>query len=401
MDGTAVSSPESGNHRRRHERASGLQVKERAGHWHVHGTLRAAGRSIRVRQSTGLPADRPREEAEAIRVRIEADLLDQVVHGRPPRVAFAAAAVEWLKSADPRPTDIRNAKALGAHFGTMDLADITTAAIAGYARTRQAGLAPATVNRTLNTLRSILHFAQRLGWLEDVPHMERPKVKRRSIDKWLDAEDLMLIIGCAAPHLQASLALMADTGCRVSEAIYLPISDLILAEDRARAIFRDTKNGDTYGAPIREWAAQLISAHLGNRTTGPVFVTDKGEPYADRKHQGGGQIKVGFRAAKRRARRTLLLEARRQPIGSQTRQRLVARARNVWAATPHWLRHNLASHLLMNGESVRTVMEAGRWKTASLVLDTYGHLAPDHVRHAVDRLPFGTSLTHGPAVDAK
>jgi site-specific recombinase XerD len=53
--------------------------------------------------------------------------------------------------------------------------------------------------------------------------------------------------------------------------------------------------------------------------------------------------------------------------------------------TWHGLRHTFASRLAMAGVDLRTIQELGGWKTLSMV-QRYAHLAPGHLRAAVDRL---------------
>jgi integrase len=56
--------------------------------------------------------------------------------------------------------------------------------------------------------------------------------------------------------------------------------------------------------------------------------------------------------------------------------------------TWHGLRHSFASRLVMNGVDLLTVKELGGWKTLAMV-QRYAHLAPDHLRAAVDGLVRG------------
>jgi integrase len=53
--------------------------------------------------------------------------------------------------------------------------------------------------------------------------------------------------------------------------------------------------------------------------------------------------------------------------------------------TWHSRRHTFASRLVMAGVDVRTIQELGGWKTLAMV-QRYAHLAPQHLRAAVDRL---------------
>jgi site-specific recombinase XerD len=53
--------------------------------------------------------------------------------------------------------------------------------------------------------------------------------------------------------------------------------------------------------------------------------------------------------------------------------------------TWHGNRHTFASRLVMAGVDLRTVQELGGWKSLKMV-QRYSHLAPDHLRGAVERL---------------
>jgi integrase len=53
--------------------------------------------------------------------------------------------------------------------------------------------------------------------------------------------------------------------------------------------------------------------------------------------------------------------------------------------TWHGNRHTFASRLVMAGVDLRAVQELGGWKSLRMV-ERYGHLAPDHLRAAVERL---------------
>ena len=53
--------------------------------------------------------------------------------------------------------------------------------------------------------------------------------------------------------------------------------------------------------------------------------------------------------------------------------------------TWHCNRHTFASRLVMAGVDLRTVQTLGGWRTLAMV-QRYSHLAPDHLRQAVERL---------------
>ncbi len=78
-----------------------------------------------------------------------------------------------------------------------------------------------------------------------------------------------------------------------------------------------------------------------------------------------------FPAAVERARK--VLEAAGQPAG------------HLEAYTWHGNRHTFASRLVMAGVDLRTVQQLGGWQSLAMV-QRYAHLAPDHLRAAVERL---------------
>src|SRR5690606_15666192 len=99
----------------------GLQIKDRDGHWHIIGTVRANGRSIRVRQSSRLPA-RPEtwDAAERLRLDAEREAWDSIIEGRNPSVPVAIAADHYLSAPRARPlgaTTNMHVKKIAVAFG--------------------------------------------------------------------------------------------------------------------------------------------------------------------------------------------------------------------------------------------------------------------------------------------
>jgi integrase len=65
--------------------------------------------------------------------------------------------------------------------------------------------------------------------------------------------------------------------------------------------------------------------------------------------------------------------------------------------TWHGLRHTFASRLVMAGVDLLTVKELGRWRTLAMV-QRHAHLAPNHLRAAVERL-VGSAHEPSPAAE--
>lgn len=376
MDRESISGAAGRNSQRKRRKKGGLKLFQQDGSWHVTGTLRIDGRSVRIRKSLGLPADRPDHEAEAARAKLETEKIAEALSGVCPSRAFAAVALEWLQYVQPGPADVMFAKIWTKYFGMRLVRDIRTEDVTRFVCAKLSSRSPATVNRYINNLHSILQFSVRMGWTKSVPHIERPKIKKATINKFLSIEELERLLELTAPHAANILALMMVTGCRVSEAVYLQISDVSLAEGRERVVFRNTKNGTTRGAVLHRFAIPFIEAAIKGRQEGPVFFTHRGKPYREKEGEGG-QIKTAFHHARAR------LVQEMAAAGKSERAKLIAKS------SPHWLRHSFASLLIAQGVGIKTVMEAGGWKTSRLVMETYGHLAPDATRDAVTELDFG------------
>jgi len=66
--------------------------------------------------------------------------------------------------------------------------------------------------------------------------------------------------------------------------------------------------------------------------------------------------------------------------------------------TWHALRHTFASRLVAAGVDLRTVQELGGWRTLSMV-QRYGHLSPDHLAAAVEKIVAAPSAVAPRAVN--
>src|SRR5690606_5385525 len=106
-----------------------LKASKRGGFWHVVGTVRTAGRSIRVRKSTGLPAVREfLAEAEAEALQLETAIRAEVRDGVRPSCYVALACDRYLNRPRRRPlgkTSIDIVKAIATKFGLRLLSEIS------------------------------------------------------------------------------------------------------------------------------------------------------------------------------------------------------------------------------------------------------------------------------------
>jgi integrase len=222
------------------------------------------------------------------------------------------------------------------------------------------------VREIVTPLRAILRHAAERGWC-DAPHIRAPKAPAgRTL--YLLPNQVQRLIEAAASHLQPLLTFLVGTGARMAEAVYLDWRDVDLVGGRAIFWADQTKTGKRRNAYLPP-AVVAASANLPHRE-GPVFLSDKRRPYADRRGAYGGQIKNGWKGALRRAG----LDA---------------------AMTPHDLRHTWASwHYAVNRDLLALKIEGG-WSSVLLV-ERYAHLLPGGHQVAIRRF-FG----HLSGIDAE
>jgi len=227
-----------------------------------------------------------------------------------------------------------------------------------YARTLTEvdGLSPATVARHLSTLSGFYRYAVAEDAVARNPvvNVRRPKVGTDTVSTGLDKDELAVLIHQAADDVPRSLALvllLGLNGLRVSEALGANVEDL--STERGHRVLRiKRKGGKTATAPLAPRTADAIEAYVGDRTTGPLFVTATGARW----HRS-----EAWRVLRRLAR--------------------VAVPGKAGSLHPHDLRHAFVTLSLDAGASLRDVQDAA------------GHADPrttrryDRARHNLDRHP--------------
>jgi integrase len=258
------------------------------------------------------------------------------------------------------------------HLGDAPLAQLRTSTIAqardwlfrnpspprkkyGFQKPRQ----PATCNRYVAALSSVIQYGVEIGWCEHNPcrGLRRLKEDNARVRRLNPEERVKLLEACQADtdllHI-VQLALL--TGARRGELQNMRWKDVDLNE--ALLVFPHTKNGDVRVIPLAPEAAGILKERFRNRTIGPidwVFPAPKCEGHADFTHR--------FLRAVRHS--------------------------GVEDFHFHDLRHTAASEMASAGLSDRTIGEVLGHRTVQMVR-RYSHLRPTDLREAVSVL--GTSL---------
>jgi integrase len=226
-------------------------------------TYRATSQTTRKRQALDIEA---RERSRLL----------EGSHGirRPQDVSFRAFGAVYMKdhadlhkrSAD---RDREILKVLNRFFGAQMLHEITPHAIEQFKRERLAGrwrghnqdsapkpIQPATVNRELDTLKSILTKAVEWGKLFESParRVKRLKVENRRTRILTEEEQHRLLAACPR-KLRAVVTLALITGARIGELLALRWDQC----QEGFLIFLETKSGKTRRIPISPAIAAVLA----------------------------------------------------------------------------------------------------------------------------------------------
>jgi integrase/recombinase XerD len=215
-------------------------------------------------------------------------------------------------------------------------------------------LAPSTIARRLSALSSFYRYAlaQRAVTESSMPLVSRPKVSDESTSVGLDRDEMRRLLVAAqsdGPRSTALVTLLAVNGLRITEGLSRNVEHLRWDEGH-RVLLLDRKGGKRAKAPLSAVTSRALDAYIGERTTGPVFVTANG--------------------------RRMVRSAAWAIVRRLARKAGIASADYI---TPHSLRHAFGTAALDAGVPLRDVQDA------------MGHADPrttrryDRSRHSLDR----------------
>ena len=333
----------------RHE---GIYRRPDSSLWWINATL---PNGKRVRQSAGTDL---KEDAEAYLAKLKLDAYRETHFGIKPNRSWQEAVVRYLelKRTLRSFSDVqRICRFLDAYLGSMMLnqinGDVVWSVVQGELKK---GNKPATVNRYLSTMRSLLRMARdEWQWIDNFPKIKllKGEVER---DRWLTHEEADRLIRHCAPHLAALVRFALATGCRASEITGLEWNRVDLS--RHTAWLNQTKNGTPRGVPLNEDAVEVLKAQIGKNLT--HCFTFQGEPI-------GWQI-------------------------SNTAWHTALRVSGIENFRFHDLRHTWASWHRQAGTSCDELKDLGGWKSRIMV-DRYAKFATENLLSAASRIERGGS----------
>ena len=325
-------------------RNEGIYRRPDSGNWWINATL---PNGKRVRQSAGTDV---KEDAEAYLAKLKLDAYRETHFGIKPQRSWQEAVVRYLelKRTLRSFSDVqRICRFLDPYLGSMMLnqinGDVVWSVVQGETKR---GNKPATVNRTLSTMRALLRMARdEWQWIDNFPKIKllTGEVER---DRWLTHEDADRLIRNCAPHLAALVRFALATGCRASEITGLEWSRVDL--NRHTAWLNKTKNGTPRGVPLNEDAIEVLREQIGQNLQ--FCFAYKGRPL-------------------------------RADVTNTAWHNALAKA-GIEDFRFHDLRHSAASYLAMNGATTIEIAAVLGHKTLQMV-KRYSHLANSHTSSVV------------------
>lgn len=221
-------------------------------------------------------------------------------------------------------------------------------------KTPAAPLAVASVNRRLACLKHMMTKAR--DWdligkdaLDRLRRVKLPKEQNRRT-RFLSVAECRELIAAAEPHLQPVLTFALNTGCRKSEILGLTWDRVDLKHGFIH--LDKTKSGESRDIPINATLRATLKGLIRRVDSLLVFYNpDTGGRWHD--------LKRSFATACRRAK--------------------------IRDFRFHDLRHTFASQLVMAGIDLTTVSRLLGHASLTMTL-RYSHLAPDHLKGALDVL---------------
>jgi len=287
------------------------------------------------------------------------------------RISFDKFREEYLKltKADRKPRSVLrdecSLKHLSKTFGSKMLSEINPLMIAGYKKKRQdEGAKPATINREVGCLRTMLNRAlswgklQRLsfgfGKKKDVRFLQEPNGRKRILSPEEETRLLETVrLTRKSQHLEPIIITALNTGMRKGEILNLKWSKVDFKNGNITV--EDTKNGETRIVPMNKKLTETLEG-AKKVSRGEYVFSENGVPYRD--------VKTGWWTALEKAK--------------------------IEGFRFHDLRHTFGTRLGMNGYDLKTIMEIMGIKDPNVAM-IYLNPTPQHKRNAVESLEKVTS----------
>jgi len=315
-------------------------------------------KGTRIQESSGTSN---KINAQRLHDKIKAELWKVNAMKEKPIKDWNDAVLRWCEESQHKKSldeDKSKLRWLDQHLNGALLKDITRDRIEQIARDKEAGGAtPATVNRILALMRSILRKAEReWEWIEHAPMIKLRKEDNKRI-RWLTMNEANRLQQELPEHLADAMVFALYTGLRESNITQLEWSEINFSQCHAAIPAHKAKSGKAIAVPLNSEVMAVLRKRNG---THPRFVfTYQGQPVRW----------FNTKAWRKALQRAGITDFR-------------------W----HDLRHTWASWHVQNGTSLQELQQLGGWANFDMVL-RYAHLSSHHLRDAAERIS-ATSATN-------
>lgn len=303
-----------------------------------------------------------RQQAQEFHDQLKANSWRQAKLKERPAHIWDEAGVRWLEEKAHKKSlqdDIKMLRWLQPYLRGKKLIEIDRALIDRLAREKKKNdVTPATVNRMLALVRSILRQCVEWDWIDSAPVIRLLSEPKRRV-RWLTRKEAETLLLCLPEH-QAELARFAlATGLRQGNILSLEWSQIDLARGICWIHADQAKGGKGIGVPLNHEAQSVLK-----------------------------------RQADKHERRVFVYEGR--PIGQVNTKawRLALVKAGIKDFRWHDLRHTWASWHVQGGTPLQVLQELGGWESYSMVL-RYAHLGTDHLAEYAKNSVFDTNLPQG------
>ena len=335
-----------------------------AGTWYVRGSVSLGERRVVIAEfSTGTGDE---DAARHLMAERERALREELMFG--PRAvasrAVIADAFEAYLSKPKRPnsSDVLRVGMMNERIGDMALSD-PRAAWRAFQDAFLVGHAPAGQDRYRSLLQACINVWQERHDLEPVRLKAIPFDNQRI--RFLSHAERDRLIGLYVAHVRPIATMFAFQGPRTQEALQLQWGAGGVDLERGTIFFARTKTGNPRTVALHPRVEAMVRPLWeirGRPDGGHVFLNRLGQPYTDTRDlavQGGNPLKRAHASACGRA--------------------------GVADFTVHDWRHHWASHCVMAGIDLITIMRMGGWKSLRMV-QRYAAVDTTHMHQAINKL---------------
>jgi integrase/recombinase XerD len=185
--------------------------------------------------------------------------------------------------------------------------------------------------------------------------IERAKTRKRVVERLSREEEKRLIQAAYRDKSEHGLLIktLFQTGTRVSEFINIRVRDFFF--DETMILIHKAKGGKSRYVPILPDLAQEMRTHLGDRTTGYLFESNRNLPYSARRVQ-------------------------------QIVKEIAEKAKIKKRVYPHLLRHSVATTLLEHGmpiEQIQKFLGHSKLETTQVYAESTTEMIKESYRKAL------------------